>query len=238
MKSKVYLLLGLISAVVVLLSGCRSDDYYKDAAVKKARTFLLEEEKGLTLMQREYIRYNKPVIMAQDILGEYPDAQSSALTSALSQVCIAWIVPGAKDAYIVYGTSGNRLLGWSPNRLIKKHYAKIDYKRISATTNAVDFAMNNFLYLSVAQRNRIRFGIPKIIVTDFSVDYTDAGKNKPAKIKALKALTQKSFVWDSLKAGHKVVVCGLGQPDLGEWSPFFGQEITDAELQKHILKKK
>ncbi len=236
-RGKFFLIVVPVLVVMQFIgAGCRSTDYHRDAAVQRARKFLLEEEQDLTVLQREYVRYNKPLILAQDILGKYSNHRSSVLSTALSQICVAWIIPEQEDAYLVFGVSGNNLWDWSPNRLIIKKFTQPDRKRLTAVQSAMLYAMNNMLYLSTEQRNRIRFGVPEIITTNFIVDYSAMGENSPQKIESLKAMKQTTFVWKSLEPDKKIVVVGLGASDLGGWQPVFGQEIVDAELNDHKVK--
>ena len=217
-------------------ASCKSDDYWKDKAVGNAREYLLKNTRNLTVLQREYIRYNKPVIMAEDILGDYPDAMSNNLSTSLSQVCITWIIPGEKDAYIVFGTSGSHLVGWSPIRLIVKSFTPIDRSLLAAIGNARSYALNNLLYLDVEPRNIIRFNTPKLVKTNFIVDLNQDGTKTPEQVKAEeKALIQTSMVWQFNVAGSKVIVCGVGSEKLGDWRPIFGRQVTDAELKAHTV---
>ncbi|MFA7230514.1 MAG: hypothetical protein WC071_04530 [Victivallaceae bacterium] len=238
MKKAVLLLTTVISAlgIAMFTASCKSDDYWKDKAVGNAREYLLKNTRNLTVLQREYIRYNKPVIMAEDILGDYPDAMSNNLSTSLSQVCITWIIPGEKDAYIVFGTSGSHLVGWSPIRLIVKSFTPIDRSLLAAIGNARSYALNNLLYLDVEPRNIIRFNTPKLVKTNFIVDLNQDGTKTPEQVKAEeKALIQTSMVWQFNVAGSKVIVCGVGSEKLGDWRPIFGRQVTDAELKAHTV---
>lgn len=231
-------ILPLILLSVVFFSGCQSDDYYKEQAVIRAREFVLKNAGDLTTMQREYIRYNKPIIMARSILGEYPEAQSSLISQELSHVCIAWVLPDDKEALVVFGVSDNRLFDWSPNRLIRKYYKTREYVKITAINSATSYVMQNMLYLSLEQRNKIRFAVPDIVKTKFALEYNPLGERKDSEVKQLKQLTQNSFIWKSVNPGKTIVVCGLGGPDLAAWKPMFGQEMDDSDLQNNLADSK
>lgn len=231
-------ILPLILMSAVFFSGCQSDDYYKEQAVIRAREYVLKNSKDLTTLQREYIRYNKPLIMARSILGEYPEAQSSMISQELSHVCIAWVVPEEKEAFVVFGVSDNRLFDWSPNRLIRKQYKIKEMVKISAVASATSYVMQNMLYLSTEQRNHIRFAIPEIKPTKFQLDLNPLGETKETEVARLKQLTQNTFIWPSVKPDKKIVVCGLGGPDLSGWKPIFGQEMDNTELQSNLVENK
>ncbi|MDD5597605.1 MAG: hypothetical protein PHV82_06650 [Victivallaceae bacterium] len=217
---------------IFVFSACNTTDYYRDRAVQRARKFILEEEKSLTLAQQEYIKFNKPVIMAAPIFPEY--SSNSATCGTISHVCIAWVLPGEKNAHVVFGASDNHLRDWTPNRVIIKRYDPPAHKYHAARNAAIFFAMNNFLYLSDRQRNIIRFEVPETIITDYKFD-----KAKLASIKlseeSVKSLVQITFVWSSIKPEHKSFVCGAGAKDLGGWRPVFGGETTVTELREKFL---
>ncbi|MDD5699287.1 MAG: hypothetical protein PHH77_11790 [Victivallaceae bacterium] len=218
-------------ALIIFAAACSTTDYYRDRAVQRARKFLLEEDKTLNLAQREYIKFNKPVILAASIFEKI--GTESATSGTLSHVCVAWIIPGKKDAYVVFGASDNRMRDWTPNRVIIKRYDIPARKYHAANAAAVRYAVNNFLYLSTHQLNRIRFSVPETIITDyeFSKNNLDAKKIPPQQ---LKSLVQITFVWPSTRPDHKLFVCGLGARDLERWKPIFGGEIPDAELKSHF----
>ena len=235
MKRTVSIAAGLLFACIsIFLVSCQSDEYYREQAVISARKYVLKNAKDLDIVQQEYIRFNKPVIMAENILGTYASEKTSIISGVTSQVCIAWVVPGQKDAFVVFGTSDNRLFNWSPYRLIRKTYQTKEYNRISAYDAAAKYAMNNMLYLSTEQRNRVRFDVPQAVETIFPLDFDPMGTLKPETVTRLKAQPlQTSFVWDSLTKGKKIVVCGVGSADFAGWTPIFGQEMEDSDLAQN-----
>jgi hypothetical protein len=237
MNKKASIAAGLLfSVIAVFLVSCKSDDYYREQAVISARKYVLKNSKDLDIIQQEYIRFNKPVIMAENILGKYPDAKTSIMAGETSQVCIAWVVPGEKDAFIVFGTSDNRLFDWSPYRLIRKSYKTREYNKITAFSDAAKYAMNNMLYLSTEQRNRVRFGVPQIVKTKFPLDFNPMGRFKQEDVDRLKALPlQTSFAWESFTKGKKIVVCGVGAAEFAGWTPIFGQEMDDSDLKQNSV---
>ena len=235
MKLRIFFTSLTALVLVLLLNACQTKEYYHDRAVRRARKFLLKEDKTLNLEQREFVKFNKPVIMAGRLLGEVPNASASAIGSVLSQVCIAWIVPGKKDAYVVFGVSDNRLRDWRPNRVIIKTYNRPIREYHMAHKKAIMFAMNNFLYLSQQNRNRIRFEIPETIITDYKFS-AELLKDKKLKKESLKNYVQTTFIWRSTREGHKLFVCGIGTADLEGWKPMFGGETPTEELKQHFVK--
>ena len=64
MKLRLFLTTLTPLLLTIIFAACNSVDYYRDRAVQRARVFLLEEDRTLNLEQREYVKFNKPVIMA------------------------------------------------------------------------------------------------------------------------------------------------------------------------------
>ena len=232
MKFRLSLTILASSMLLVILSACGTTEYYRDRAVQKARKFLLQEDRTLNLEQREYVKFNKPVIMAAPIFTKLNS--SSAVSGTLSHICIAWIAPGRKDAHVVFGVSDNHLRDWTPNRVIVKRYDQPARKYHVARQKALLYGVNNFLYLTNQQLNRIRFEIPETIITDYKFN-KDNLKDKGFTEEQVKSLVQVTFIWSAGKYDKRLFVCGLGAKDLAKWKPVFGGETTTAELRKRFL---
>ena len=232
MKLRLFLTILMPLLLVIVFAACNSTDYYRDRAVQRARVFLLQEDRTLNLEQREYVKFNKPVIMAAPIFLKLNSG--SATSGTLSHVCIAWVVPGCKNAYVVFGASDNRLRDWTPNRVVIKRYDKPAGVYQKAKSIAIKFAVNNFLYLSSRQINRIRFEIPETIITDYKFSKAMLKGRKISEAQ-LKSLVQVTFVWPSGTYDKRLFVCGLGAKDLGRWRPVFGGETSVDELREHFV---
>lgn len=232
MKLRLFLTTLASLSLIIVFAACSTTDYYRDRAVQRARVFLLQEDRTLNLEQREYVKFNKPVIMAEPIFTKLNSA--SATSGTLSHVCIAWVAPGRKDAHVVFGVSDNRLRDWTPNRVVIKRYnrpARIYHK---AKQSAVSFGVNNFLYLSSRQINKIRFEVPETIITNYKFSKATL-KSKKISEKHLKSLVQITFVWPSDSYDKRLFICGLGAKDLRGWRPVFGGETTANKLRDHFL---
>ena len=232
MKLRLFLTTLASLSLIIVFAACSTTDYYRDRAVQRARVFLLQEDRTLNLEQREYVKFNKPVIMATPIFTKLNSA--SATSGTLSHVCIAWVAPGRKDAHVVFGVSDNRLRDWTPNRVIIKKYNRPAYVYRAAKQSAVSFGVNNFLYLSSRQINRIRFEVPETIITNYKFSKATL-ENKKISEKHLKSLVQITFVWPSGSYDKRLFICGLGAKDLKGWRPVFGGETTANELRDHFL---
>ena len=112
MKKHFLMPLALLTAVIAL-TGCRTDGYYQDQAVHNAREFLLEEAPAMPLMEQEYIKFNRPFMLVSHING-------NNYSTGQMQICICWMTPGNPELYMVYGTSGLRMMDWKPLRMLMK----------------------------------------------------------------------------------------------------------------------
>ena len=114
--------------LLIFLCGC-STVYYQDRAVTKARAFLLKsDELELTRAQIEYVKFNKPVILMSELLQASP--------FGYYQFCITWKIPGIDEAAMVFGFSDQRMIDWSPNRLIMRDFSPWDQNRQRAVEQA------------------------------------------------------------------------------------------------------
>ena len=88
MKTTILKLLPVV-ALGIFLCGCHSDAYYQHQAVERAREFILEEQPQMPLLEQEYIKFNQPFILAEQIHGGY--------RTGIAQICICWIPPNSPD---------------------------------------------------------------------------------------------------------------------------------------------
>ena len=116
--------------LTMLLSGCRSDLYYRSQAVEAARTFLLEESPQIPLMEQEFIKFNRPFILAEPLGQNYH--------SSLMQICICWMTPDNPEAYMVYGVSSVRMIDWEPLRIVRRQFKRPDQSYLQAAAKASD----------------------------------------------------------------------------------------------------
>ncbi|MCF6176175.1 MAG: hypothetical protein L3J71_10455 [Victivallaceae bacterium] len=231
----------LIILGTILMVSCQSDVYYKERAVNRAREYLLKNSKELSQVQREYIKYNKPVLLHKGIFSQY-----KPWITERYQVCVTWTVPGEEDAFLVFGTGNYHMRDWSPIRIIRKQFIEKDKQKISAMKAAVSYAMNNMLFLPDETRNYIRFSTPRFAMTNFALDKqgllnkTDAfGKAKSAKLIAkekatLKKQEQVSLIYTTGNEAKKVVIIGVSGAGFSGWQPVTGFEVTEVELNLHI----
>ena len=230
----------LMLMTVAIMASCKSDAFYKERAVNRAREYLLENSLELSQIQREYIKFNKPVLLYENIYG-----QTTSLKDPF-QISITWVVPGKKDALLVYGTSLYNMREWAPIRIIKKQFINKDGNKLAAMTAAVKYAMDNMLFMSDETRNHIRFTTPKFAITHFPLERLgllskiDAfGKAKSKKRLAkeqalLEKQEQVSLIYTTDDEKTRVVILGVAGEGMSGWQPVTGIEASTAELKKHI----
>lgn len=205
---------------LAVFCGCRSDVYYQNRAVEDARKFLLAEAKELNLDQQEYIRYNDPVILHSNILGEMVHGKPDQLSNELRQICVTWQLPGKNGVYMVYGVSTGKMMDWKPERVLRRTFVKPVTPLKSAAVQAVQYAINNLSKdLSVRELNIIRFTAPSLCETNFDVavklpedpeKYADFVENHGKKL-------QLTLVW-KVSALSAVYFCGFAMPNMGQWN--------------------
>ena len=152
------------------LSGCRSDGYYQEQAVKSAREFLLDEVPAMPLMEQEYIKFNRPFMLVSYING-------NSYSTGQMQICICWMTPGNPDVYMVYGTSGLRMMDWSPVRVIRKNFKHPQHTFLKLAGRAsYELLQMQFGLLSTASANHIRFTLPGVWKCNFALNSNPESK--------------------------------------------------------------
>lgn len=229
---------------VVLLSGCRSDQYYQDRAATRAREYLLKHSPELTLDQIYFVTYNAPVFLVAPIFDNTGGSRTQ-LSSDQQQICITWRIPGREYLYMVFGTSTQRMDDWRPNRLIRKRFVDLGVPLDAAMNAARDYALNYLLEeMSVAEYNLVRFTYPWVLETNFPLTADPEGNLSPDEtaeaLAKLEQETQLSLVWKFAgDDGSCMVFCGTGRPDLSGWKINFAgrfQKTALDEFTRRVLK--
>ena len=226
--------------MAVVLSGCRSDLYYQNRAVERARKYLLANCDDLSVDEMYFVRYNAPLLLHAPVLGDAGRKLSSEkLESELKQVCVTWMIPGRKDLYMVFGVSRARMDDWYPNRLLVRDYRTHTPVLAGAVQQARSYAQNNFYQeMSDGDIGTVRFTFPFLLRTDFELNFDAGGSLNAGEIAALreksKGQIQYSLVW-KLNGGN-LVFAGLAEPGFKNWRILMAQFISGAELDKHTQK--
>ncbi len=233
-KSSSFRILLAVIACCAALTGCRNTAYYQDRAVTRAREYLLENAPELTPTQVAYVRYNKPTLLTENVFSRGFGGWGA--NSERSQICVTWLIPECENVYLVFGVSSIRMDDWYPNRVIRKVFPKPDRIRLAAVGTARNYATSNLFYdLSVKEYNLVRFADPKIVRTKFELSLDPDKKLTAEELAALQKQTQFALVWPLTGEGKSVVICGLGNADLGGFKVNFGGKLDDAELAANTL---
>ena len=124
----------IISLFIFLLSSCATQEYYKSAAVDKARNYIFEQVPKMSPQNAAYVKYSYPrfetapiytTTGTDDISNYYwkngdnyynPVAYSRATT--YSQTAIVWDLASPKVSLIVVGACSDTFRSWEPYRLL------------------------------------------------------------------------------------------------------------------------
>lgn len=244
----------MAALTVLVLTGCRTD--YTKNAVERARTYALNNLKGLTDNQRNFIRFTQPEIYENIIYPRYViplDAGNSghieiddvrrfpvAPEHDLMHSCVVWNPPDLGARVVVAGEGERSMMFWEPYRVIVKHYDPGDTGLKNATSTASAFVRNNMQYLSTAELNRVRFDKPETVYTRLPVDpdetdperltsweeYQNERDGKSAGADA-SSYTQLSLMWPADDPLQCIVVTGFSKS-----GTFAGWKLRTGELME------
>ena len=238
---------GAAAILGVLFVGCRSDVYYQNRAVERAREFLLDKAGELSAEEKYFITFNDPVFLTSPILGSTKFSKDRSidapvLNDQLLQICIAWKLPQRSEWYLVYGASNARMDFWYPDRLVRKKFAKYEISGLErATTLSRNYARDNlFDLMTVVEQNFIRFHFPAVLETNFEPNFTTTGKETPEAVEKAKnraaGMTQYTLVWEIPGDPEAAVFCGFGKPEMDGWNINFAGRVPTEELRRHTVR--
>ena len=237
---------GLAAIIAVSTGGCRSDVYYHNRAVERAREYLLKEATELSAEDKYFVMFNDPVFLTSPIIGtkDYETKLSGnapVLSDQLNQICVTWLIPGHDEWYMVYGASNGRMDFRYPERLIRKKAALSKVGNLErATDTARTYARDNlFDLMSVKEQNFIRFHFPAVYETDFEPNFNPTGNAdekdiEKARTKAEKSI-QYSLVWQIPDDNDIAVFCGYGGKEMQGWNINFAGKTSAEELRAHTI---
>ena len=247
---RILLSIFAIMAAMAVLTGCRTD--YSKSAVERARTYALNNLKGLTDNQRNFIRFTQPEIYENIVYPRYAiplNAGNSghieiddvrrfpvAPQHDLMHSCVVWTPPDLGAKVVVAGEGERSMMFWEPYRVIVKRYDPGDSGLKTATSTASSFVWNNMPYLSTAELNRVRFDKPETVYTRLPVDPEETTQErlssweeylneKEGKKPAASAYTQLSLMWPADDPLQCIVVTGFSKS-----GTFSGWKLRTAEL--------
>ena len=241
-----------IMAAMAVLTACRTD--YTKNAVETARAYALNNLKGLSDNQRNFIRFTQPEIYENIIYPRYViplDAGNSghievddvrrfpvAPEHDLMHSCVVWSPPDLGAKVVVAGEGERSMMLWEPYRVIVKHYDPGDNGLKSATSTASAFVRNNMQYLTTSELNRVRFDNPETIYTRLPVDPDESEQGelssweeylneRDGKASNASPYTQLSLMWPADDPLQCIVVTGFSQS-----GTFAGWKLRTAELME------
>lgn len=195
MKKHLFIPLALLTAALVF-TGCRNDGYYQDQAVQSAREFLLEESPAMPLMEQEYIKFNRPFMLVSHING-------NNYSTGQMQICICWMTPDNPELYMVYGTSGLRMIDWKPLRIIRKSFRKPQHIFLQLAAKAsYELLQKQFGLLSVASANHIRFTMPGVWKCKFALNSNPEQTLSAAELAKAEKLPRYVLAWQITENGE------------------------------------
>ena len=240
-----------VMAAMAVLTACRTD--YTKNAVERARAYALNNLKGLSDNQQNFIRFTQPEIYENIIYPRYViplDAGNSghievddvrrfpvAPEHDLMHSCVVWSPPDLGAKVVVAGEGERSMMFWEPYRVIVKHYDPGDTGLKSATSAASAFVRNNMQYLTTSELNRVRFDNPETVYTRLPVDpdepeqgeltsweeYLNERDGKTSNA----SYTQLSLMWPADDPMQCIVVTGFSTS-----GTFAGWKLRTAELME------
>ena len=104
---------------LLLLSGCKTTEYYKDEAADNARAYIFDNIEHVSTENTMFIKYTYPRILKKELFltrgQEY------------NQYYLAWDLKNPPVTVMVFGTSHKSFRDWSPIRIIFREYKESDY---------------------------------------------------------------------------------------------------------------
>ncbi len=242
----------MMIAAVAVLTGCRTD--YTKNAVERARTYALNNLKGLSDNQRNFIRFTQPEIYENIIYPRYVTPLNAGNSGHLEiddvrrfpvapqhdlmHSCVVWNPPDLGARVVVAGEGERSMMFWEPYRVIVKRYDPGDVGLQSATSTASTFVRNNMPYLTTAELNRVRFEKPETVYTCLPVDPEESDPEKlssweeylserEGKKPSESGYTQLSLMWQADDPLQCIVVTGFSKS-----GTFSGWKLRTAELME------
>ena len=233
-KYSVLILAVCALSLLTLLAGCQSDGYYQARAVEAAREFLLKESPDIPLMEQEYIKFNRPFLMASQLDGSY--------TTGVAQICVCWMTPGNPDLYMVYGASDMRMVEWSPKQVIRKRFVTPRHNYLVLVQKASDaLIQKQFGLLSAKSVNHIRYSMPGVWKCKFPLDLNPGSTYSESELAAAGKMPRYVLAWKIQEKNGVFysIYGGTAEDDnLKNFKCYFSGIYGEAEFQSNLLDAK
>lgn len=252
----------LLPLLMLFATACQTD--YRTDAAERARAYALKYSRDLSESDRNFIRYNDPVLMS-DLLFSYSQPTFSTLGSGPNRYdewgtdktdvydymhsAFVWHLPKAGFALVVDGTGERTQRGWTPTQVVYKKFVPENTAFSAAKIKAVNFIANFFPDLKSSEINEVRFNEPFVAVTDFHLTPPEDA-NRDTQLKkwmdyirsgsgSVPLKTQISLIWTSPADGKKLVVTGEApKKNLYGWKPVKALILDPKELDESVLDEK
>ena len=238
MKKISTMFFGLL--VALMLCSCASDQYYQNRAADRAREYLLERSPELSAEQVEYVKFNDPVLLIGEVLGEHSLGEVEKTSSIQRQICVSWQIPGKDELYMVMGVSADNMTYWHPQRLIRKKFVNTTSGQEAAVGAARKYiTLNLYDELNAAELNKVLYQFPAIVLTNFELNFNPDGTKSEKEIeRSRKSAAEKkqfSLLWAN--PDRNIVVSGYGNDEMNGWSLMFVGVLSDKDVQDHLIKE-
>ena len=246
---------SVLSGLLLMLSACQTD--YSDFAVEKAREYALENLRGVSETQRNFIRYTQPQIFENTIFPRMtmaipeqghikinkPEKLPQAPGKDFMHSCVVWESPELGAMVVVSGAGERSMRGWKPNHLQVKNYVADDRALKKALKTCAEYALNNMPDLSAAELNRIRFSNPSFYYTVLPVKNENdtpqiqwGDEAWSASGKAENMEVQYSLVWPADSQDSRIVFTGYTKTGgIQQWQFAAAELMTIEKLEQNQL---
>lgn len=256
-------LFAFLPALLILLTACQTD--YRTNAAERARAYALKYSRDLPESDRNFIRYNDPVLMS-DLLFSYRQPTFSSLDAGPNRydswgirktniydymhTAFVWHLPKSGFSLVVDGAGERTQRGWTPTQVLYKRFVPENTAFSAAKLKAVNFIANFFPDLTSEEINEIRFNEPVVSATAFLLTAQE-NPNRDSQVQKWmnyirsgngtdsKAKTQISLIWTSPVNGKKMIVTGEApKKNLYGWKPVKAYLLDPKELEESTLNEK
>lgn len=244
---------------ILFLSACQTD--YTADAVETAREYALENLRGITAKQKEFIRFTQPEIYEDMVFPKYvtplletghhkvekAERFPTAPRLDLMHSCVVWSPPDMKAKIVVVGDGERHMRFWRPYRILVKEFLPADSAFTAACGACARYARNGMQYLSEAERDRIRFSDPEeFCFTKLDIPEPveqiarDLESSWEAYLRSLKEdntqITQISIIWPADEKDERIVFSGYTKTgSLAGWSLITAEIMKKEKLDAHRL---
>lgn len=257
-SGKIVSLLPLL-LLLLLAAACQTD--YRTEAAERARSYALDRTLDLPESDRNYIRYNDPILMSDRIfafqpprftsLGSGPNRYDNWVPERNNNYdfmhsAFVWHLPKSGFSVVVDGAGERTQRGWTPTQMVYKKFVPENTAFSAAKIKAAVFLANFFPELEVADINQVRFSEPRVAVTAFQHPEEESANRDTQVQKWMQYIrgeksskpsgVQISLIWTSPLDGKQIVVSGEApKKNLFGWKPVKAHLLKRKDLEEAVL---